>query len=554
MKNKTVKLILGLVVLGVLTGGYFGLKSYVASQEAKETAAEEEEEKTDVVEVKTDEIQSLKFMVDKQEVTFVREDGSWVKEDEKNFPVDSDVLDDAASDISAVSAERVLENVEDLNEYGLDSPSNTITIVTDDNQEIVIRVGIENESTNQYYIRKDDDKSTVYVVEESLISPFMKSLYDYAKMQDFPTIDSSMVSRVSVEQNEHSYEAIKDDKTGLWSMNSENYENEKADSSKMSSLVSSLSTLEYDSFVDYNCTDKSKYGLNQPYAKITIDYQEETENDTELTDEENAEETISDAGESAEVDVDESDSDNTEMSIKENAEETVSDLGESAEVDVDENDLYKTESQIVDKQVIILVGNETNSDSRFVMLEGSNEVFTITTDLLSTVIDKDASAMWDMSVSYVSLNDLDSLDVEVDGKTSTINVSRETKAAEDEDSENDTDSLNESTDDSEKVEETVVTYQINGEELDNLDFSSFYNKLTNMVGQKRLTEEYHPETNTELSVVFHKLDKESVNVDYYEYDVNYYAAVVDNDKIYLVNKMTFRELKTAFEKLTGTEE
>ena len=75
-----------------------------------------------------------------------------------------------------------------------------------------------------------------------------------------------------------------------------------------------------------------------------------------------------------------------------------------------------------------------------------------------------------------------------------------------------------------------------------------------MTAQKRLTEEYKPENEPEMSVVFNKVDKESVNVDFYQYDVNYYAAIVDNDKIYLVNKMTFKELRNSFEALSGEEE
>lgn len=522
MKNKTVKLVLALILLGVLVGGYIGLKSYTASQEAKETAAEEKEKNTNVFHTETDDIISLKFMIDKQEVTFVREDGTWIKEDEKEFPVNQEVLDGAASYISTVDAERVLEDVEDLTEYGLDSPSNTITITTKDNQETVLRVGIENESTSQYYVRKDDDKSTVYVVAESLISPFIDSLYDYAEMQDFPTIEPSNVYKVSVDQNENSYQAVKNSDTSLWSINSENHENEKADSSKLSSLTSSLSTLEFDSFVDYNCTDKAEYGLDQTYATVTIDY----------TEEEKVEE-----------------------------EENSSDESED-----------EPETITVDKEIIFFIGNETDSDSRYVMIEGSNEVYTMTKDLLSTVIDKNVSEMWDMTVSYVVLDSLDSLDVETDGEDFTINVSRETSIAEDDDSlgEDKDNSINASIEETESDDtdddnsdfsedssdegETVVTYKMNGEEVDSLDFSAFYNKLINMAGQKRLTEDYHPEVKPEMTVVFHKSDGISVNVDFYEYDVNYYAAVVDNDKAYLVNKMTFRELKSAFNELTGEEE
>ncbi len=57
---------------------------------------------------------------------------------------------------------------------------------------------------NQYYISKDDDDSTVYVVAADTVSPFMNSLYDYAQGEDFPTIDSSTVKKVQVSENKDS--------------------------------------------------------------------------------------------------------------------------------------------------------------------------------------------------------------------------------------------------------------------------------------------------------------------------------------------------------------
>lgn len=554
MKNKIVKLLFGIVLLVVLTGGYFGVKSYVASQEEQET--EQEEEKTSVFDTETDKIQSLKFLIDEKEVTFKKDGEVWVKEDEEDFPVDQDVMNSAASSISSVDAERVLEKVDNLGEYELDNPENTITIFSGevDEETTVIRVGMKNESTNQCYVSRNDDRSTVYVVDAASIDPFMNSLYDYAKMQTFPGIDSSTVSRVNVKQKEKSYEAVKDENTGLWTVESDG-KTEKGDSSKFSSLATSLGSLEFDSFVDYQCSDKGKYGLEEPYAVVTVDYEEEVVTEGE-------------------------DADTEDSSGTDSAEEAESKEEYSADEDSGDSD-SEEEIKLEQKELVFMVGNETESDSRYVMIQGSQEVYTMTNELLSTVIDKDVSAMWDMTVNYVSLNDLDSLSVKLDGEEKEINVSRETLEKEEiskdtdenseekieysgdelsEESDNEPDEpekkLEEGTEDGSDTElsgkneaETVVTYVADGKTLDDIKFSIFYNKLNSIIGQKRLIEEYYPEDEPEMSVVFHKsTDGESVNVDFYEYDVNYYAAVVDK-KVYLFNKMTFRELREAYESL-----
>ena len=181
MKNKTVKMVLAVVVLGVCCGAYAGVKTYVAHQEQKESE-EDSEESTTVFTASTDNIKSLDFMVDDTETTFEKDDDSWVKKDETDFPVNQTTLDSAASAIASVDSDRVLEDVDDLSEYGLDSPSNTIKIVTKSDEEdgdditTTLYVGDENSSTSQYYVRKDDDEKTVYLIDSSCVEPFTKSL------------------------------------------------------------------------------------------------------------------------------------------------------------------------------------------------------------------------------------------------------------------------------------------------------------------------------------------------------------------------------------------
>ena len=125
--KKSTKLVSAVVVLAVLGGVYVGLNTYVSKEEKTESS--EEESKTEVFSVKTDDIKSLEFIVDKKEVTFEKKDDSWVKKDETAFPVNQTTLDSAASAIETVEADRVLEDVEDLTEYGLDSPSNTVPLI-----------------------------------------------------------------------------------------------------------------------------------------------------------------------------------------------------------------------------------------------------------------------------------------------------------------------------------------------------------------------------------------------------------------------------------------
>ena len=523
--KKSTKLVSAVVVLAVLGGVYVGLNTYVTKEESTESS--EEESKTEVYSVKTDDIKSLEFIIDKKDTVFEKKDDSWVKKDETAFPVNQTTLDSAASALEKVEADRVLENVDDLTDYGLDSPSNSVTVTTDDGTT-KFNIGDENTSTNQYYIAKDDEDSTVYVVSSSTVTPFMNSLYDYAQGEDFPTIDSSTVKKVQVSQDEDSYILEENSDGATWDVSTDGSDKETADTTAAGNVTSGLGSLAYDQFTDYNAEDLSEYGLDKPYATITVDYQEEAENDSS-----DESESDSEASESVTEDNTDSAEDNSGDSIDSTASDDSS-SGDSSESEdaADSSDTGdSTETTTVDKQLVIYVGDNADDGSRYVTID-NKQVYTMSTDTLSAIIDKKASDLWSLIVNYQSVKTLDQLQVTYAGDTHTVNVSRET-----------------STDDDGNETETT-TYKLDGNEVDSTTFTTFYNKLVNMAGQKRLTESYTPAADAEMKVVFTDTDNNQTTVTFYSYDTNYYAAVVDN-KVFLVNKMTVKGMFTAYETLVN---
>ena len=525
--KKSTKLVSAVVVLAVLGGTYVGLNTYVSKEEKTESSSEEES-KTEVFSVKTDDIKSLEFIVDKKETTFEKKDDSWVKKDETAFPVNQTTLDSAASAIEKVEADRVLKKVDDLTEYGLDSPSNTVTVDTSDGTT-KFNIGDENTSTNQYYISKDDDDSTVYVVAADTVTPFMKSLYDYAQGEDFPTIDSSTVKKVQVSEDKDSYVLEENSDGATWDVSSDgSSDKETADTTAAGNVTSGLGNFAYDQFVNYNAEDLSQYGLDKPYATITVDYQEEVKDDS------------SDSTDSSEKDstASESDSESDSESVdstddKASAENSSTDSSDSTDASDDSSSSEDTKTTTVDKQLVIYVGDEASDGSRYVTVDNKH-IYTMSADTLSAVIDKAPSDLWSLIVNYLSVKNLDQLQVTYGETTSTVNVSRET-----------------SKDDDGNDKETT-TYQLDGKEIESTTFTTFYNKLINMAGQKRLTDAYTPATDPEMTAVFTDSDKNQTTVTFYTYDTNYYAAVVGN-KVFLVNKMTVKEMFNAYETLINSE-
>ncbi|WP_368368624.1 DUF4340 domain-containing protein [Ruminococcus sp. RTP21358st1_G6_RTP21358_211008] len=644
MKKKSVNLITAVGVLVVLSGAYVGVKAYVAKQEAADTESAEEEN-PEIISIASADVKSIKFVIDKKEVTFEKDGDSWVKSDETGFPVDQDKIDTLVSSLNSIKAERTLENVEDASEYELDQPDNTITVTTEDGETTVIQLGMENDSTSQEYIDLNKDSSTVYVVSNSTFSSFEGTLYDFAKSGVFPTVDSSTVSKISVDGKDSSY-VVEKDESNFWNITGDG-ETEKADSAKATSLASALSSMAYSSYVNYNCAEDefSQYGLDKPYAEITVCYQEKVkkestddENEAENGDEEVSEasedenqgdetadsetdgsesldedaDSETDGNESSDEDVDVADAEAVE---NENTDETADDNVEAEDTDVTESDDEagvetadtesaessedseedsEPETEMVDRELVIQVGDQSSDGGRYVRVNDSNEIYTISEDSLDTFLGKTNADFWDLTVSYLSVNNLDTLDVNYGGEDYIVNVSRETSEDEnvetsDDETENEdttdstssdvvdgndvegnvvddntssgdlTDEDTENTDESSSTASTTsstsvtLSYTLNGKDLDSTTFTTFYNKLINMTAQKRLTDEFKSNADPEMTVKFTDIDGNEMEVKYYSYDTNYYAAVI-NKKVYLVNKMTVKELFQAFEAVTGEKE
>ena len=523
MKSKTVKMISAVGVLVVLCGAYAGVKSYVSSQEEKE--AEEADQSVSVTDISSDDISSVSFLSeDGEKVVLEKEDDSWVKKDQTDFPLDQDTVSSAVNGIAALTADQKVEGAGDLSEYDLDEPENEITLTTEDGEETTVQVGMKNDSSSQYYIKKSGDDQDIYLVSSSSIDPFMDSVYDFAQAETFPAVTSSTITDVQVEK-ENGYELSRDSETLGWDV-SDGKETDKADTTKAGNITSAIGSLSYEDFVDYNCTDDSKYGFDDPYAVITAEYTEEEEAEEDTDTEE-------DTSGGSETDTEDSSS-AEDSDAGEDAEET--DTGEetgTAEASEDAED-EEPETVTVDKKLVIYVGDKTD-DSRYVKVNDSNEVYTITEDSLTDILDSTMEDFYDLTVSYLSVNNLETLEIEAGGETHEVEVIRET--SEDEDGE----------------ETTTYSYELDGQEMDETDFTTFYNKMNNMIAQERLTEDYEPENDPSYIFTMIDTDGQETLVKYYEYDTNFYAAVVD-DKVYLVNKMNVRDMEEAYEEMIGNSD
>ena len=521
-KKQIISLIAMLVVVLALGGGYAAIKGV---NDKKEEAAKEEEEQesetTNVYTINKDDVIGINITNASGNLDIVYKDAAWVSS-QGDVPMDSEKVTAMLDAVSSFDAIKVIaENESDLSQYGLDNPSLSYTITTKDGMTYKASFGIVMPTNSNAYYALLDGADKVYTVSANYFEPFNTSLVDMTEIVDEITVNPEYIT---------SYELNKKDGTEFmakhfdkdetvassyytWRIESP-YDNVLADTDSFKDVLNVFDGFKFNSCVAYQTEDLSQYGLDKPYATVTVDYTEEVESEDSSDSSDDAEAEDSESSTADAISADSSD--------------------ESDTSDTDSSDEKKTET--VEKQLVLYVGDETDSDSRYVTTD-NKEVYTMSNDTLNAVIDKEASDLWSLIVSYLSVNNLDQLQVTYNGETNTVNVSRET-----------------STDNDGNDKETV-TYKLNGEELDDSKsvFTIFYNKLTNMAAQKRLTEEYTPSTDPEMTATFTDTDGKEMTVSYYAYDTNYYAAVVDS-KVFLVNKMNVKEMFSAYQAMAGNNE
>jgi len=292
MSKKMLRLVILLVAIAVL-GGVYGVMYVNNQKKAEQEALEAEESENGILikEMDEDSIVGFSFQhanddaFSDEKWVFSKQGETWYYKDDLNFPVSTTMIDLLTEDLSAVYANRVLEETdENFATYGLDEPSLIIS-VTDGKETVTYNIGDYNEATADYYMYMDGD-STVYTVDGTLYADFCVELYDMVDMEDFPTIDADYITHINVnyEGNEldltferTSQEEDEDGNVvieGTWYVMNEDGELVDADQTMCATLASSCVNMTFLQEFDYNYDeeDLAGYGLDDPMLVITVDY------------------------------------------------------------------------------------------------------------------------------------------------------------------------------------------------------------------------------------------------------------------------------------------
>lgn len=183
----------------------------------------------------------------------------------------------------SLTSRRVIGEVDDLSEYGLDEPAATITVESSDGEQQRITVGSMTPARDAYYVMRPGD-ANVYSVFNSWIRPFFTTL-DSMRVRSIPQIDFQALERIVIETLEG--RTIRTELIPEWDENPELgfsrfavYEpfsrRFQANTNWFEELQGALENLQIGPFVDDAPDDLGAYGLAPPEARVVIEDQETT--------------------------------------------------------------------------------------------------------------------------------------------------------------------------------------------------------------------------------------------------------------------------------------
>ena len=187
--KKYKSLIILLAVLVVL------VVAYVVTGQLKKKSAEKENEQKQIAVLDMSDITSIQYTNGTDTMPFIKEDGTWYSESDKEFPLQQSSLKTMAETFGTLSANRELTDGDTLADYGLEEPQYTITLKDADGEQQNIYIG--NAAGEDYYMTVGD-KEKIYTVDYSVVNAMNFDLDSMLQKDTFPSIGADNIKKVTI--------------------------------------------------------------------------------------------------------------------------------------------------------------------------------------------------------------------------------------------------------------------------------------------------------------------------------------------------------------------
>jgi hypothetical protein len=389
-KRKSVTLISLLLVLVALIGIYYWYSNREAKPEDKN-----ETESIQLAKIEdTSKLTKLHYRTKDTEMTLVKEGEVWKLETEPERPINQDKVSGLIGLIKDITAKRlVTEKTDNPADFGLAEPTGYLQGTLSDGTTVTLEIGTMVPSKDGYYANVNEDDK-VYLLATNYGSGFKYTITNITAVAEAPSITADTIYHIAIDNREgDDFEIVKDKALGLGNIGSDVYpwhilkpykEGYSAESTKVSTVQENYTGLSYETCVDYNATDLSSYGLDNPYAILDLGYTEER---TE------------------------------KLSKPEKDTETGKEITE------------KTYQE--PKEYKLLIGNQDENGNYYVMEAGTRVVYTMEEDTVNKMLTVDPFSVLNSFVNIPHINMVDQIDITADGKAYQIKIDHKKSTDED---------------------------------------------------------------------------------------------------------------------------
>ena len=265
-RYKKLYILAGILVVACLVT--FGVTRYEARKENIQNSGEV------VLELPTDSVTDLSWEYDGQSLAFRKEDGTWTYDGDDAFPVDQDKIAELLDPFASFGAAFIIQDAEDLGQYGLSDPTCTIHISTEDT-DYTILLGDYSTMDSQRYVSIGD--GNVYLVADDPLDLFDAQLSELIQNDEIPDLDT--ITQLSV-SGPDDYTAVYEEGNTTDTYRSDDvYFTQRSgdkvplDTSRVEDYLYTMSSLDLTNYVTYNATEEEiqDCGLDDPEATVQVD-------------------------------------------------------------------------------------------------------------------------------------------------------------------------------------------------------------------------------------------------------------------------------------------
>lgn len=267
------------VMLVVICGVTFGVSRY---EQYKEEIKNSDES---ILTISADEVTAFSWEYDQTKLAF-HKDGTWQYDDDGDFPVSEEKVEELLGIFASFEVAFTIENVEDYAQYGLDKPTCSIRIETKE-ETYEIQLGDYSVMDEQRYVSIDD--GNVYLAASDPMESYEIELKDMIQNDEIPVLEQA--DRIVFAGNENYSIAYQENSDATYNEEDVYFAEEDdgdlpLDTDTVKNYLTTISNLELSNYVSYHATEEEleTYGLDNPELTVTLQYTaDESDDDSAQT-------------------------------------------------------------------------------------------------------------------------------------------------------------------------------------------------------------------------------------------------------------------------------